>query len=57
MPTEEERATCRHCRDVIVWYFDRDDAAEIVGSTGVWLHSERMTEDCDANEGEMHEPL
>jgi len=48
--------TCRRCGEPIVWYFDRNKDAQIVEPYGLWLHAERMTEDCDAHDEAWHEP-
>lgn len=58
MPTEEERAHCRHCGKAIIWYFDRDDDTEIVaGLHGWWYDAERMTEACGGVDGEPDDDL
>jgi len=60
--SEERRSVCRHCGRAIIWYFDRDDEAEIVtGRYGWWYDVERMTEACFGVDGDpegdiWHEP-
>lgn len=43
---EEQRATCRNCGHAIVWYFDRDENAEVVRPHGFWYDAETMIESC-----------
>lgn len=56
MPTEEQRATCKNCGHAIVWYFDRDDEAEVT-PFGFWYDAEHMTEACAGTDGDPEEDL
>jgi hypothetical protein len=56
-PVEEQRATCKHCGNAIIWYFDRDDEARIEGEYGFWYDAETMIEGCFGVDGTHNEDL
>jgi len=54
---EEQRGICRHCGHAIIWYFDRDDDAQIIPGRGWWYDAESMTEACGGVDGDPIEDL
>lgn len=57
MPTEEQRATCGNCGHAIIWYFDRDNEAQVAEPFGFWYDAETMTEACGGPDGDPDEDM
>lgn len=47
---DEQRAVCKHCGHVVIWYFDRDEDGELT-PFGWWYDAETMLEACGGPAG------